>query len=133
MQKKKLVLGLVIAIVILMIASVAVSFINKPIPEESQASSYPEYYTQIMNKGKPVFIFFYANWCSHCVNFMPEYEKLEKAYQEKYNFVKINIDNPENQSLIQDFYVTGIPMVYILDTTKNKRQLVDNYILHDTK
>ena len=93
--------------------------------------SYPESYTNLIKQEKPVLIFFYADWCTHCVRFMPTYAELEKTYKDRYNFIKVNVDSIENASLAQDYYVMGIPAIYIVEPKTQKRHEVSNYILHD--
>lgn len=142
MQKRKRLFGLaiIIAIIILMIASVVIS-INKTTPQAAEASqfsqvsepTYPKEYTNALAEEKPIFLFFYANWCSHCVEFFPTYEQLEKTYQDKYNFIKINIDEPENENLVQEFYVTGIPTVYVVDVKNSEKNYINPYVLHNKK
>lgn len=122
MSKKKLGLGIFIAFIVLMTASIVLSACIKKEP----VSSYPQYFNSAMAEEKPAFVFFYAKWCSHCVNFMPTYNELEKSYADKYNFIKVNVDNSENKDLVQDFYVAGIPTIYVIDTKNKKRYLLDN-------
>ena len=76
-------------------------------------------------------MFFYANWCTHCVRFMPVYDELEKTYKDSYNFIKVNVDNIENEALARDFYVTGIPAVFIVEPKTQKKYSISNYLLHD--
>ncbi len=135
MAKKKVFLTIVVIISFLMITCLVMSFsmqqnTNADI-NGNKNSSHPEYYNKVMEQEKPVFLFFYTDWCMHCVKFMPVYEELEKTYKDKYNFIKINADNAENTALVQDYYVMGIPAVYIVEPKTQKRHAVNNFILHD--
>lgn len=53
------------------------------------------------NKGKVVFLNFWASWCSPCVAEMPAIQELSEQYEG--NVVFIGIDIAENSKKVQDF------------------------------
>ena len=61
------------------------------------------------SKETPVVVDFYADWCGPCKMLAPVMEKLEKEYEGKAVFIKINTDN--NPTTSQKYGVTGIPAV----------------------
>jgi thiol-disulfide isomerase/thioredoxin len=75
---------------------------------------------------------YYADWCSHCVTFKPEWFKLKKVYQkrkqeilDKYK-IKLVIDEYESDSdpqKINEAQVDGFPTIRITYNDK-----IDNYI-----
>jgi len=72
--------------------------------------------TQLLEKakasGKPVVVDFWAPWCAPCRMTKPILEKLAGEYQDSVAFWPINSD--ENQGLIQDLKVYGIPTVLLI-------------------
>ena len=132
-KRKKIALLIIISVICFMIVSLAISEAFKASDNmtNQHKSNYPQVYKTAVAKQQPVFVFFYADWCSHCVNFMPKLKELEKKYQGKYNFVTVNVDKNENIQLAKDFYVAVLPTVFVVDPTSNKRFKIDSYTLHD--
>ena len=64
---------------------------------------------------KPVVALFYADWCTYCRRFMPEYGKVAKKYNDKYTFAVINCDYPEYADLLRDFHIMSFPTLFIID------------------
>jgi len=62
--------------------------------------------------GKPTIVDFWAPWCAPCRMTKPVLEKLAGEYQEKVNFWPINAD--ENQELLQELKIYGIPTVLLI-------------------
>ena len=63
--------------------------------------------------GKPTIVDFWAPWCAPCRTTKPILEKLAIEFKEGVNFLPINTD--ENQLLMQELKVFGIPTVIIID------------------
>ncbi len=64
---------------------------------------------------KPMLVLFYVDWCSYCRRFMPIFGKFADKYKDKYSFVAINCDNPENKNMIKEFNIMGFPSVFVVD------------------
>jgi thioredoxin 1 len=62
--------------------------------------------------GKPVVVDFWAPWCAPCRMTKPTLEKLAGEYQDSVEFWPINSD--ENQELIQELKVYGIPTLLLI-------------------
>lgn len=62
---------------------------------------------EILSSDKPSLIFFYAPWCGHCKNAMPEYQKVMKAAKGK----AFKIDCDANQDIARENKITGFPTI----------------------
>jgi len=71
---------------------------------------------KIRKAEKPVLVDFYADWCPPCSILTPILEKLEKEYEEKVIFAKINVDNSPITS--QKFGINPIPAVIFFKAGK---------------
>ncbi|GJQ74963.1 hypothetical protein Trydic_g9589 [Trypoxylus dichotomus] len=61
---------------------------------------------------------FYAPWCGHCQQLVPEYKKVADALK---NIVKVGAVNVDEQNdLGERFDITGFPTIKIFGTNKNK-------------
>ena len=69
--------------------------------------------------GKPTYLEFYAEWCEICKEMAPEVAKLKKDFDDKINFVFLNVDNPKWDKFIKEFKVNGIPQINIIDANAN--------------
>lgn len=71
------------------------------------------------NYDKPQVTLFYVDWCGYCRKFMPVFGQLAKKYKDKYSFVVVNCDNPENKKLVEEFHIMGFPLLFIIDKKYN--------------
>ena len=69
--------------------------------------------------GKPTYLEFYAEWCEICKEMAPEVAELKKDFDDKINFVFLNVDNPKWDKFIKQFKVNGIPQINIIDSNSN--------------
>ena len=69
--------------------------------------------------NKPTFLEFYAEWCEVCKEMAPTISALKEEYDNKINFVFLNVDNQKWGSYIQKFEVNGIPQVNLFDSKSN--------------
>ena len=87
-------------------------------------------YEQARQSDKPAIVLFYTDWCTYCRRFMPMYESLRTEYQDSYNFVMLNAES--NETLANEYVVSGFPTVYIIDPKIDNRVHLDNG-LYDSK
>ena len=66
--------------------------------------------------GKPIVVDFWAPWCAPCRMTKPILEKLAKEYLDKVEFWPINSD--QNQELLQELKIYGIPTVLLIQDGK---------------
>lgn len=88
-------------------------------------------YEQAIKSNKPFVVMFHAPWCSYCNNFMPKYKQLSEIYENKYNFVMVNGDNPTNYNLAKDYAVGSFPTLYIVDSSINNRIMINQTLYSD--
>ena len=69
--------------------------------------------------GKPTYLEFYAEWCEICKEMAPEVAELKTDFDDRINFVFLNVDNPKWDKFIKEFKVNGIPQINIIDTNAN--------------
>ncbi|KAI0687531.1 protein disulfide isomerase [Earliella scabrosa] len=71
----------------------------------------PENFDEVVGKGKPALVEFFAPWCGHCKNLAPVYEQLADAFahaKDKVIVAKVDADGA-GRPLGQKYGVTGFP------------------------
>ena len=71
------------------------------------------------SNGKPTYLEFYAEWCEICKEMAAEVTELKEDFDNKINFVFLNVDNPKWNKFIKQFQVNGIPQINIFDSSSN--------------
>jgi len=66
------------------------------------------------SQNVPVVIDFWAPWCQPCKTLSPILEKLAAQARGRWKFVKVNVDEPQNQPLASQFQIRSIPAVRML-------------------
>lgn len=74
---------------------------------------------------KPIIALFYVDWCTYCIKFMPLFAKSSITNKDKFTFVSINCENPENKIYMEKYGIIGYPTVHIID-----KQMDFNYLLN---
>jgi len=94
----------------------------------------PDNFDELIGKGKPALVEFFAPWCGHCKNLAPIYEQLADAFAHKKDKViiaKVDADGV-GKPLGKRFGVTGYPTLKWFDAEggepepyNGKRELED--------
>ena len=63
-------------------------------------------------------VYLYTNNCGYCVKFNPLYNKLEKNYNSKYKFYKIDANSEYGQRTMQKLNAYYVPYVVLMDNNK---------------
>ncbi len=66
---------------------------------------------EVITSDKPVFVDFWATWCGPCQMVSPIVEELAKEYENKVNFVKVDVD--QNKELASKYNIMSIPTLAI--------------------
>jgi thiol-disulfide isomerase/thioredoxin len=94
-------------------AQSAISITGLATLQQTAQDSLP--YSVAMADGKPTFIEFYANWCTTCQSIAPIISQLHQNYGDAINFVMVNIDDPQYTKILEQYQVTGVPQITLLD------------------
>ena len=127
MDKKKKILIIVISLLVLLVTVLVLYIIGNLLLNKHNSEALGARYflqnsiinslseSQKVDSNKPTVVLFHAPYCRTCHQFMPFFEKLSKDYAKDYNFMALNIQDPENYPLVMG-NVGGIPSLYIFDT-----------------
>jgi thiol-disulfide isomerase/thioredoxin len=76
--------------------------------------------------GKPGLLFVYANYCIHCVQFKPEFQKLADLFTENGDFIIAEIESEQINTQVTNVIgnVEGYPTLLFFNSNG---QIVQNY------
>lgn len=140
MDKKKKVL-IIVSSVILIILLLAI-IIGFCIYNENVNKNIRGFYTNegliatslsfngVMNTSKPIVLMFSSRYCKFCVRLKPVFYRLAKLYENDYNFVEIDADDPKNE-VIYYGNVMELPTIYIFDPAIGNKIHMPSTAMHD--
>ena len=73
----------------------------------------------IGGNNKVDIMLFKADWCGHCKNFKPVWDKISEAYNKKFNFIVYDADKQREK--FEEYKVDAFPTV-IIKNGNNKMQ-----------
>jgi thioredoxin-like negative regulator of GroEL len=65
--------------------------------------------------GHATVIDFYASWCKPCKQLDEALNRIKPGYAEKVNFMRVDVDDPQSQTLVDQYEVSPIPTVVYLN------------------
>ncbi|MGF1603433.1 MAG: thioredoxin domain-containing protein [Thermosynechococcaceae cyanobacterium] len=68
---------------------------------------------------KPTLLEFYADWCSVCQSMAPTMSELKQQYGNELNFVMLNVDDTQWLQQIDQYAVTGVPQLSLLNSQQS--------------
>ena len=74
--------------------------------------------------NKPMVVDFYATWCPPCKELAPVLDQLEKKYEGKVIFQRIDVD--QSPELAQEFHIDAIPMLMFITPSGEYKAIVGN-------
>lgn len=76
----------------------------------------------VLQSKSPVVVDFWAQWCAPCLAAAPILEELEKEYDGKINFAKVNVD--ENGPLAAKYGIAAIPTMLVFKGGQPVQQIL---------
>jgi thiol-disulfide isomerase/thioredoxin len=76
---------------------------------------------------------FWAEWCGPCQLMDADMARLRSSYGGQIKFMKIDIDQPQNRPLVEQYNVNAIPRVIVLDNKGNVVSDVTGYSEYNVK
>ena len=64
----------------------------------------------------PTVIDFYANWCHPCKKLDQSLTVISKKYGDKIKIMRVDVDDPKNDQIVDQYEVSPIPTVIFLNT-----------------
>jgi len=73
----------------------------------------PDNFDTVLDGSRPAMVEFFAPWCGHCKNLIPEYEKVATAFKKAGDKVVIaSVDADKYKELGSRFEVKGFPTIF---------------------
>lgn len=85
---------------------------SSPMGESAPVDSSQKIADIIVNSKIPVLVDFWAVWCGPCKMLNPIIKELEKEFDKKVLFLKVNVDI--HRSIANYFKINAIPAVFII-------------------
>jgi len=88
-------------------------------------------FEQAINNKKPSVVLVYADWADDAVAVKGQFKGLEAEYSKKYNFVELNIANPETKVFNKTYHIyPNLPYILLFkDKAKTTRAIAKDCVL----
>jgi len=65
--------------------------------------------SEVLDSELPVLVDFWAPWCMPCKMMAPVLDEMSEELEDKIKITKVDVENPLNQSLAQQYQIQSIP------------------------
>ncbi len=86
-------------------------------------------FDEAMASSKPFVFYMYQDGCSACKYFDTVYDKAQKDYSAKFNFVRQNSDTRLSAKLIEKWKIESVPYVLVINPQTKKAAKVGEYCM----
>mgnify|MGYP003387377314 CR=1 FL=1 len=88
--------------------------------------------SNLKNYTKNSIILFYADWCGHCKDFIPQYVKMPNQIR-KVNFAAVDGNLERNKSVLQKYNIEGFPTMLHFNSNGSYKEYNGNRTVKDIK
>jgi thioredoxin 1 len=85
----------------------------------------------VLESNIPVLVDFWAPWCRPCQMMAPVLDDVSESLHEKLSIVKVNVDEPENAALAQQYEIRSIPNMKLFKGGKVVKEIVGLHMKED--
>lgn len=121
MKLKAVVLILLVAALAALLA--AKGFTTNPGADEYTSNGATSQSTNLIKQagqdGKPAWLLFHSKTCQPCIEMEKVFNTLKPEFEGKVIFVDINVNDPAEQDLCNQYKIQYIPTTYFLDPAGN--------------
>ncbi len=115
-MKRKIFISSIILLVVLSLGISMIYGIGMSSGEKSKSKLPEDRIKELIDNKKPFLIDFYADWCPPCQAMKPILEKLEEKYKGQVEIVRVDVDAPENRSLVLKYRIVSIPTFIFINS-----------------
>ena len=116
-------------VLIVLVAAVIALFAAKGVKTESASEDYssnaPASQTaslieEAKQKGQPAWLLFHSTTCQSCIEMEAVYNAVKPEFEGKVAFININVNDPAEQELCNQYQIQYIPTTYFLNSKGEK-------------
>lgn len=92
--------------------------INGKTLTEVQNIDATQFENEILKSDTPALVDFWAPWCQPCRLMAPVLDELNNMSEGKFKIAKVDVENPANQALAQEYEIMSIPNMKLFKNGK---------------